>query len=203
VLVTDAFRANFDDEDLIEIDKESAIVYGLNRDLEIVLLNAAWERFATENNAPNDFFERYSLGASYLDCLPEPLRDFFEKYISKSMETEEVWTFDYLCPSPSMQRKFHMQVLPLPERGGCLISNGLIVEAPHPDERGADLDLLDCYIAGGELLTVCSHCRRTRHDTERDRWDWIPQFLENPPVPVSHSICPTCFAYFYPAAPRT
>jgi hypothetical protein len=199
MLIADEFRAHFGEDDLADIDQETAVIYGLDADLKIALFNDAWLRYARQNNAPQSFFDDYGLGASYLDSVVEPLRDFFESRLRQSIADEESWTFDYLCHSPSNYRQYHMEVLPLSGGLGCLVSNAIIVETPHPDDA-VDDGIAEGYFSDDKLITQCSHCRRVRHPKQTDRWDWVPRFVQYTPENTSHSICPTCFAYFYPPA---
>lgn len=200
--ITDEFRAYFDGEDLEDLDNEASTIFGLDSDLRIALVNEGWTQFARENKAPAEFFEQYVLGSNYVDCLPNPLRAFFEKHIRQSIATHETWEFDYLCPTPQNFRQFRMKVLPLAGGAGCLISNGILVEMPHLSEAEADANVQHSYVADSGFITQCSHCRRTRHVVDATRWDWVPKFVESPPDNVSHGICPTCFSYFYPSVDR-
>lgn len=199
MIISDDFRAHFDPEELAELDRDSAVIFGLRRDLTLALMNEAWFRFARENGATQAFFEEYGLGASYLQALPSPVRDFFAKRVRDSMKRQERWAFDYLCPGKDTLQKFRMKVFPLEGGVGCLVSNSLIVELPHPDETGADLNMIDAYVGANNIATQCCHCQRIRLVADPTRWDWVPRLVDQMPNNISHSICPTCFTYFYPS----
>lgn len=48
-----------------------------------------------------------------------------------------------------------------------------------------------------ETGTMCAQCRRTKrlHD---NYWDWVPEFLRNPPARVSCGICRECLLLYCP-----
>lgn len=202
MIISDDFRNFFDEEELAELDEDSAVIFGLRRDFTLALLNEAWFQHARRSGATDGFFERYGLGARYLDALPELLADFFTTHVRSAMDSSRRWSFQYLCPASGVQRKFRMEVLPLDDGEGCLVTNALVVEEPHPDEVGADAGLLDAYVGDGGFITQCCHCRCTRHVDDASRWDWVPRYVDEMPELVSHGICPSCFAYFYPSNDR-
>lgn len=197
MIISDDFRVFFDTEDLAELDNDSAVIFGLRPDLTLALMNESWFRNARASGATSAFFEHFHLGASYLDALPEALHDFFATRVRQAMDTHEPWTFEYLCPGPDMNRKHRMEVLPLEGGAGCLVTNAVVVELPHPDETGADLSKIDDYVSDSGIVTQCCHCRRTRTVGESSQWNWVPRFIERPPDKISHGLCPSCFAYFY------
>lgn len=194
--ITDEFRAYFAPEDLAELDRDPAIIYGLTPSLELALLNEGWFEFARQNGADEDFFRDYGLGASYRAALPEALLAFFETNIVESIEERDEWIFDFPCPSPTHQREYRMLVMPLPGGRGCLVKNIMVVETPHDDPGG--VSRAD-YKGSDGLITQCSQCQCVRRGGEGAPWDWVPAALEWPRERISHGLCPTCMTYLYPA----
>ncbi len=197
---TEEFRSYFGEDRLADLDEDDAIIYGLDAELRLALLNEAWYTFARLNDAPKRFFETYDLGGSYLDCVPRVLRPFFEEHLRHSLEQREPWSFDYQCPSPTLYREFRMQVLPMADGAGCLVTNARLIEIPHQDDAESAHDLRAAYLDKHKFIVQCAHCRRTRRADLTTRWDWVPQFVRTPPPKISHGLCPACSAYFYPAS---
>lgn len=194
------FQEYFGADRLADLDEDDAIIYGLDDQLRLQLLNNAWFRFARHNNAPLDFNKRFTLGASYADALPDTVRDFFVDHIREAIAAHKPWAFDYQCPSPSLYRDFRMQVLPMADQRGCLVSNALIVEMPHPDEPTALADMRASYFDPSDMIVQCCNCRRTQRVDRPNRWDWVPELVKNLPPRTSHGLCPACSGSFYPAA---
>lgn len=70
----------------------------------------------------------------------------------------------------------------------------------HPDASSAlgllILEDVSAVIALGEILSICSHCRKIRADNER--WENIENYLHHKlEVDFSHGICPECRASYY------
>jgi hypothetical protein len=197
--VIEPFLSHFRPKDLDEFDEDPSIIYGLTADLNLGLLNQAWFAAARAQGAPPDFFDRFGLGGSFLDGVAGLIQPFFDGHIRQSIETGEPWEFDYQCPMPHQFRMFRMHVLPLGTKDGCLVTNASIVEIPRPeDDEAAAEDILASYLGAEGFVIQCAHCRRTRRIDAPARWDWVPQLVWDSPAPVSHSICPPCYAYFYP-----
>jgi len=49
----------------------------------------------------------------------------------------------------------------------------------------------------GELVITCAQCRRTKRLRD-NYWDWVPEFLRNPPTCVSYGICQECLLLYCP-----
>jgi hypothetical protein len=73
--------------------------------------------------------------------------------------------------------------------------NSPILEEPHP-ERDAPYDT-DALRDKHGLITMCTHCRRTRLPVSPDTWVWVPELVRRMPPEVSHGICSVCFDIYY------
>jgi hypothetical protein len=180
------------------LEADPSIIYLLQPDLRIIYCNKAWDRFATQNGGVG--LERIAiLGTCILDVIPEPLQSFFANGFAEARKKGQPWEHDYECSSPELFRLFHMRVLPL-ANSYFLVENSLRVERPHGSDRQTMPANAALYVSAEGILTMCSHCRRTRRiDTaEGLAWDWVPAFLVDPPGFVSHGLCRNCRAFFYP-----
>ena len=181
------------------VEADPAIIYMLDSDLRIIYCNKAWDQFASLNVGTR-LNRRAILGMRVLDVVAEPLKAFYENAFTQTEEKSQPWEHDYECSSPDSFRLFHMRVLPLGD-SYLLVENSLRFERPHGSERPVMPADSALYVSKDGMLTMCSHCRRTRRTSTTSVlvWDWVPSYLVEPPGRVSHGLCRNCRAYFYPS----
>ncbi len=179
------------------LETEPAVIYILRPDLRIVYCNQAWNKFAAENYGKG-LNRSEVLGTVFLDAIPSLLKKFYADAFAEARATGNIWEHDFECSSPELFRLFHMRVLPLSD-GHLLVENSMRFEESHKRKSPPVSGNL-VYVNEHGILTMCCHCRRTRRvgPRERETWDWIPRFLIEQPGRVSHGLCHTCMAYFYP-----
>ena len=165
----------------------------LNNDLRICYCNPAWDRFALANNGELALSERV-LGAVIVDFVPPELIEFYTAAFACARDA--VVEFDYECSSPDLYRTFKMQILPTDRPKGYTVINALNVEERVEGKHHAFV-LGPQYLTDAGLITVCSHCRRSRRVDAPDQWDWVPANLKPAQRNVSHGLCPICHMYFY------
>ncbi len=93
----------------------------------IVAVNQAWLRFARENQGiPGS----YEVGVDYLDCVRASAErgDGGAAHALVGLHAvlsgeKSRFELEYPCHSPSQERWFLMQIAPLPDRGGCVVSH--------------------------------------------------------------------------------
>lgn len=182
-----------------DLEADSAIIYLLQPDLRIIYCNKAWDRFAENNNGGPGLIRSAILGTRILDVIPEPLKSYYANAFAQVKKEGRPWEDDYECSSPELYRLFRMRMLPLAD-SYVFVENSLRIERPHDLESHAMPGNAGLYLNEHGILTMCSHCRRTRRIgmAEGPVWDWVPSFLVDPPGRVSHGLCPNCRAYFYP-----
>jgi hypothetical protein len=183
---------------LENLEVDSSIIYMLSPDLRIIYCNRAWDHFAAENGGVR-LSRTETLGASVLNVIPEPLRPFYVSGFALARQQSQPWEHDYECSSPDLYRLFHMRVLPL-ANSYLMVENSLRIGHPHGAERPATPANSALHLGENGILTMCSHCRRTRRigAAAAPVWDWVPEYLANPPGRVSHGLCRNCRAFFYP-----
>jgi len=178
-------------------EKDPAVTYVLDPNLRISYCNEAWDRFAAANGGIG--LERTrQLGVSVMDVIPQPLKPFFRRGFDGVLTTGHQWSHSYECSSATLFRPFHMRVYPNPEGAGLVVVNSLTVEQPHDASRVRS-SVEPFYRDENGLVTMCCECRRTSRCQSAEVWDWVPAFVEKPPMPVSHGICSTCLKLIYPA----
>jgi hypothetical protein len=165
----------------------------LNSDLRIIYCNPAWDRFALANNGGLAVSDRV-LGSMIMDFVPPELLEFYRAAFASARDA--VVEFAYECSSPDFYRIFQMQILPVEEPKGYTVINALNVESGMEGKHPA-LPLGLEYLSNAGIITVCSHCRRSRRVDCSGQWDWVPANLKPALRNVSHGLCPICHAYFY------
>ena len=181
-----------------QLETDPAVIYILDERLRITYCNQSWDRFAGENGGRGLERERM-YGRSWMAAIPVPLQQFFEEGFAMALTTRQVWEHCYECSTPTVYRAFRMTTYPDPEGMGLVVVNSLMVERPHdPAERPAHQAYSFVYINGNAQITMCCHCRRTCRAHHKQVWDWVPAYLNEAPVPVSHGICTVCMTLHYP-----
>jgi hypothetical protein len=183
------------------LENDPAIVYFLDRGLQITHCNFAWDRFANDNGG-KDLSRRMVLGRFVMDVIPPPLRTFYADAYHSVLESRRPWECTYECSSANVFRSFRMAIYHDPQDTGLVVVNSLTVEGPHGSEREPCQALTDIYEnPDSGIIAMCSHCRRTRraHPKAPEIWDWVPGYIDNPPRSVSHGICGVCMSVVYRA----
>jgi len=165
----------------------------LNSELRIVYCNPAWDRFALANNGGLAVSDRV-LGSIIMDFIPSELIEFYRAAFASARDA--VVEFDYECSSPDSYRIFRMQILPIEQPKGYTVINAMTVGEGMEAKRSAFV-LGPEYVGEAGIITVCSHCRRSRRVDCSGQWDWVPANLKPVLRNVSHGLCPICHAYFY------
>lgn len=176
--------------------ESSDVCYLLDGQRRIIYCNPAWDRFAEANGAPR-LTGGSVLGSDVLTAIPGVLSDAYTRAFKHVEATGRVWSKVYHCSSAEALRRFRMRIHPVKPLGWFLVSNALVVERPHQHA----VDAADeTYFSGG-IVTMCAHCRSVRRAAAPERWDFVPAYLRftgRDTLKVSHSLCPTCVAHFYP-----
>ncbi|MBA2662537.1 MAG: hypothetical protein H0U74_09605 [Bradymonadaceae bacterium] len=186
--------------DLEVLNKSTATIYGIWSDTRLAYYNDAWERFAHINHPGVDLATRWPLGRPIREAFG-PLEAFYDDAFAHVLDDKVVWHHDFQCNSAQRFRMYHMAVYPLQAPGaerGLLLINSLTVDHPHPDTPTLPDPLAEHYRNAKGLITMCSHCRRTRQGDDDTHWDWVPNFVEHPPDDLSHGLCNICLDFYYP-----
>ncbi len=184
-----------------ELAKSGNVSCVLDENLRLAYCNPAWDHFALKNGGDAAMAKRV-VGTQLFDFIPDVLRVFYDQLFEVARATLQMRPHDYECSSPTTYRLFRMEVRPLPSSAGFVVVHALRVEHPHGSDRTSSPPWADRYCNSDGIITMCAHCRKTKHVAEPDVWDWVPEYL-GPAAPrarISHGLCGPCFAYFYPRA---
>ena len=175
------------------LQRSGTVSYILDSQLRILYCNPAWDEFAKSNGAPQ-LTSDASVGFDLFDAIPEDLRSLYSDAFRQVRRTGQVWESSYQCSSPTAYRMFRMRIHLLKAQNWYVVTNPLVVERPHTQTSAADATT---YVNVSGLVTMCAHCRCSRRVDDPGQWDFVPEYLIQPPVRVSHSLCAVCRAYFY------
>jgi PAS domain S-box-containing protein len=119
----------------------SANIAVLDKDGTIITKNEAWTRFARENSDHNNHVERTSVGVNYLEVCRNSRGAFAEEALpaltgigAVLQGTASHFILEYPCHSPTKQRWFLMNVTPLPQQQGAVVSHLDITERRQAEE---------------------------------------------------------------------
>jgi hypothetical protein len=174
-----------------KFDEDYDIVCAVDRDYRISFCNRAWDSAALQNSA-EDVLRHRQLGRSLLEAISPCLREFYAAHIRHVIDYQRPWHLFYLCSSASLLREFKMVLDPIPENG-VLIRHTLIAEKPHPFPA---LPPSHNYFDLSGHVAMCAHCRFTERQDGSDRWDWVPDFVEIPPLHLDYVLCRLCARHF-------
>jgi len=177
------------------IDASGNVIYLLDSALRIAYCNPAWDAFALANDGRSSLASLV-LGKHVFDFTAEPLREFYARVFRDAASQSLPVSFDFECSSPDVRRLMRMDVHYLPSSRGFAFISALRQEQAHSGEICPEDPAL--YLSPAGLIAMCCHCRRARRVAHPALWDWVPQYVRRMPPNVTHAICPTCMAYFYP-----
>lgn len=176
--------------DVDSLERTEEVVYGLGPDFRLGYVNPGWETFAAANGATD--LTPHVIGRILFDAMTPPLRGFYEGKYLEVMKTGTPFECSFECPSPEQRRTFRMRVLPSGV-GGLLITNALVVTAPHAEPGTVShVWLADRYRDHRGVIVQCCNCRRVRRVTDEHTWDFVPELVRAVRTDVSHGICPPC-----------
>ena len=196
--ITDAFRHCSQGIDFVALDLEPSVVCGITVTGAIEYVNDAWWRFARANGARWEEGQ-WGLGASVLDVTPPPLRPFYESLYARTSQRGVPMVHFYDCSSAELKRQFGVRLHPLAE-GRLLLVHALVAELPHGEEGLGWFE--PRYRQAWGPVVQCAHCRRVQRVGAAAHWDWVPELVRVPRLPVSHGLCQPCFEYHYRQPPE-
>lgn len=162
------------------------VTYVVSDDWRITETNEAWHTFARDNGC-----DRLHVGASLLDVIPPALLPFYQSGFARAAASGQRWEHDYECSSPQLFRRFRMLAYPFDD--SFVVTHALLIETPHPWQMFQPGGTYEC----NGCIVMCAHCRRVRATSERERWDWVPDYLRVDQSRTTHGLCPGCYSYYY------
>lgn len=177
-------------------------IMGLWPDMSLAFLNPSWFDFAQANAGEPAISARWNLGTCVLDAVSESLRAFcqqlFQDCLTGTKEKGSLPQHVYECSSAEVYRCFAMHLYPL-DGEGALIMHAPIVEYSHPMGKCPSFEAVrELYLDNNQVIHQCSYCRRVKNESETNRWDWVPDWVNNSPPEVCHITCGACMDHYFP-----
>ena len=175
--------------------KEDKRVFGyeISESGILISVNPEWLAFASENGA-------HELGPD--SVLGRPLwkfiagsevRHLYHAILNRLKVTAGTLNLPYRCDSPDCRRLLNMQVFYIPARQTYRFESRIL-----SSERRKPISLLEpSQTHGGELLNMCSWCKKIMLDSS----NWVEpelaiqslKLFECSTLPyISHGVCPNC-----------
>lgn len=190
-----ALAARFD---VAALERHAGAIFVVAPDWRLRYMNAAWQRFAAENDGEPGISTRFPRGSSLLDAFAsDRLRDYYSRHYAACRQRGKIWWHEYDCSSPDTPRRFQQLVYPLAD-GNLLVVNSRLIAPARRAAADALTATLASYRDARGLIHQCAHCRRVHVASEDDCWDWVPRWARHIPRSASHTFCPTCVGFFYP-----
>ncbi len=177
------------------VERSKDVIFMVDAKMRITYCNPAWDKFALANGG-EDVVAARIVGTDLMCVIPAPLRDLYNEMFQRCREQHRTFDFDHECSSAEVYRLLHTNVLPLNRVGDLAFINSIRVERTHGLERPR-VDPADIYISAHGIISMCSHCRRSRRQDASGVWDWVPAFLQTREWKISHGVCPVCLSYFH------
>jgi hypothetical protein len=184
--------------DPTSLEAHTGSIVGLWSNDTIAYLNPAWYQFSYENGGEPGLSARWDLGAKMTLAISPQLLPFYVRAISACRRRQTPWEHSYECSSADAFRQFRMKMYPLTPSGEVLIVHSLALERPHRWERDVCAPLASDYRDPQGLIHQCAHCRRFLNPNAQHCWDWISDWVREPPSQVADALCPVCRDYYYP-----
>lgn len=192
ILLDEAFRPLLLSKfDLDTLEKEPGVVIGTWPDSRIAYVNPAYVRFAEQNGGGEAFVSSWGIGRKLLDGYHGRLKEFYASAYDQVLNDGKMYEHNYRCPSPERQQRFRMRVYSLGKSEGLLTIHSLFLVSPHEASvDGAQGE--QTYRTGDGIIVQCSSCRHVRRADKPEQWDYVFEYVAQPPPQMSHGLCPTC-----------
>ena len=193
------FKSKLIGIDFETLEQSKQTICGVDRHLNINYVNPSWINFAMENGANEDALSKILLGSSIAKAIGGgKIRKYYLKNYKTILQTGEVWQHEYECSTRHEYRLFSQMAYPLKDGEGLIIINSLKVQIPMEETGRQAHDAIEAhYTQPSGFIVQCTNCRQTLRADDSQAWDWVPEWVEQMPDKCNHTICPTCFDYYW------
>jgi hypothetical protein len=192
------------------LDAVDGIAYAVDAERRIVAVGRRrWDRFATENGAPELCADRV-IGRNLLEFVSGPeLQQAYRDLTDSVVSTGEPVVVTAHCDSPGVARELRLSVAPLQlgeKRPGLLFQAQIVSGTARPRHDIFDFEaLLTALITQADLpiVTMCSFCQQLRRPGSDGDEDWVTaeeysRLGGTSRVRISHGMCADCDAVRFP-----
>lgn len=191
------FKGSLDKFDLDTLETSQHVIYAITDSLDFVYFNPEYISFYKENSGKQSL--DHKIGDSLLNSISgAELKEYYKSNLEKCSTQQIVWRVEYECSSPELFRQYEQSIHPVNNGKTLIVINRLMVSKPIKEVHltefiGKEEDYTDSL----GRINQCSNCRCTQRIDNLEKWDWVPSWIKDMPKNVSHTICPTCFDYYW------
>lgn len=189
-----AFKSEISPLNFDFLSKSEDVIYIVDNTLKLMFFNEAWCDFAMNNNGAT-VLKRFPLGVKISQVYKEPIKSYVINGYKRALKDNTPFVHKYECSSPQIYRVFYQTAYPVSGSKGLVITNHLIIENEHPEER---VVFSSRFEDNNKIVTQCSNCRKIRDPQNKEKWYWVPELVKNRLPNISHSICTPCLDHYYP-----
>lgn len=168
--------------------------FALDSSMYLTYVNPAYLTFGCANGGLSVSNSFTGIGTFIGDFMREPLRQFYLNAYGMVIKDDKTWKHEYDCSSPNLYRRYLQSSFPLKGKG-LVVINHLIEERAHKTPSASPIKAH--YLNDKQLIAQCSHCRKIRRQGIEAQWDWVAEWIAQPPEEVTHSLCEACTDYYY------
>jgi hypothetical protein len=166
-------------------------LYRIDADDQISFIDDSWLSFAAENDAPELVRDRLIGHPLWSYIGGKTIQSVYQALFDQVRVTRKPISAPFRCDSPSTIRQMELVVRPL--NRGSLELEGRLLASAHREE----VALFNRFVPrSGELLKVCSFCRRLALNEQwleaADAVNRYSLFAQSRQPRLSEQMCPDC-----------
>ena len=169
-------------------------IYRIDAEDRLVFANPEWFDFARENDAARLSPENVLDQSLWWAIQAPDVRHIYKMHFQRVRRGRSISGLPYRCDAPGCRRFMEMAMTPFGELGVEFRCRTLRQESRPPVAILSDLP-----DRSGEILRICSFCKKIREDDSK--WIEVEEaavqmgFGHSWPLPqLSHGVCDGCFA---------
>jgi hypothetical protein len=168
-------------------------IYRIDRNDLIVSVNAAWDRHAISNDAP-ELTESNVVNHSLWDFVSDAMTRHIYQQMLVEVRNGKSLDFEFRCDSPDRRQFLEMRMTPLSDNGVQFETVTNYVE----DRSSQELYRRSSEFTN-ELIVTCSWCKKIK--VAENVWYEVEKaiqilkvFVLHPAPRLSHGMCEECYA---------
>ena len=181
--------------DIETLENSTDVIYAISDTFDLIYFNPSWFKFASENNAKELLKTEKFLKENIVTFLPDVLKDFYLDNYKQVLSTNKKWQHQFECSSSEIYRLYNHTAYPFKNKKGILFVNR--IRTKEPINKTDHLAKLNYYMHPSGFIHQCSNCRSIQRVDDENKWEWVSEWVNNMPKKTSHTICPTCFDYYW------
>jgi hypothetical protein len=178
--------------DLDSIEDDDSIIIGLDAQLNIQLLNPAWDVQAEQFGA-SGALQCWQLERCILDAVSGAEGDFYRAAFVSAAHGERPWRWAYDCDDEHTRRRYLLVSYPLGQGAQLLVHSKVYEMAVDGSPAQA---IRARYRQDDGVIVRCAYCARFRHPARQSLWEATAEETRDT-HDVSHGICHLCASFHF------